>query len=141
MQTYKISKGGWSTLQNFNDLAEAQAWADNRGVGHTAILAPDNEQIPQPTIKEKVALRFAFGKELQEMFIEDNAQYEVDNNTIITTEESTALTLKLQLVLGFAQTGAIRDIANVLPSITPDTIFTQARKDKYTALINGFLNS
>ena len=140
-QTYKITKGSWTGYINFESLQAAQDWADAKGAGYTVELASAENQLFPPTIKEKVAGRFEFGRTLQETFLEDNAQYEVDNNTIITTEESIALTLKLQLVLGFAQTGAIRDIANILPSIEVDTIFTQARKDKYSALINAFLNS
>ena len=140
-QTYKISKGSWTAYINFESLQAAQEWADHKGTGYTVELASAENQLFPPTIKEKVASRFEFGRALQEMFIEDNAQYEVDNNEIITTDESITLTLKLQLVLGFAQTGAIRDIANILPSIEVDTIFTQARKDKYSALINAFLNS
>ena len=46
---------------------------------------------------------------------------------------------KFQLVLGFAQVGAVKDIDAHLPSIPTDEVYTEERRDKYLQMITDYL--
>jgi len=140
MQTYKISKGGWSTLQLFNDLTEAQAWADARGPGHTAVLAPDNEQIIQPTAEEIAAAKFErdvdFGHQLIGMFLIENRMLGP-----YTQQQTRDQKTKFKEVLENLQLGAMDNALNELNDLTVDEFLTLERKNKYITLLTDYINS
>jgi len=139
METYNIKKGNWSILKNFASLADAQTFADSLGVGYTATLAPENEQIQELGNADKVSQDLEFGISLIKLFRTDNADYEKANNITITVPESIALMQKFQSLIGFCQVGAISEAYALLPSIEVDAIFTQERKDKYLSTIQNYL--
>jgi len=90
---------------------------------------------------QKVDLDVSFGLSLIKIFRADNAQYEQDNNVQITVQESLTLMGKFQSLIGLCQVGAIAEAYAILPSIQPDDIFTQERKDKYLGLLQNYLGA
>jgi hypothetical protein len=131
MDYYKISKGNFSVTQKYNIEAEAQAVADDLGIGYiVTYLYP---YVP-PTLQERLQMDLDFGNHLVFTFVEDN------RIQAITTTQSEALLVKFRDILAFAQTGAITSIATYLPNISVDDVFTQERKDKYITMINNYLS-
>tara|TARA_R100001460_G_scaffold108066_1_gene158147 strand:+ start:4429 stop:4833 length:405 start_codon:yes stop_codon:yes gene_type:complete len=131
MNYYKISKDNWSCTKEFATLEDAQAFADSLGEGYTVeYLAP----VPEITIEERYMMDKQFCDELISTFVLDN------RNIGTTSEQNDALMSKFQLVLGFAQVGAVLDINAHLPSIPTDDVYTQERKDKYMQMITQYLS-
>jgi len=137
MNTYKISKGSWSEYKNFESLEAAQSYASGLGQGYTVALS--DEKIEDEDASARVQSQFDFGISLIKLFRVDNAQYEKDNDTIITPSETLTLMSKFGSVISLCQVGAIKEVAEFLPSLEVDVIFTQERKDKYQTLINNYL--
>ena len=137
--TYRILKNDGFFLKNFASLEDAQTFADSLGIGYTATLAPENEQIQDSSNADKVSQDLDFGISLIKLFRTDNADYEKANNVTITVPESIALMQKFQSLIGFCQVGAISEAYALLPSIEIDAIFTQERKDKYLSTIQNYL--
>ena len=137
MNTYKISKGSWSEYKNFESLEAAQSYASGLGQGYTVALS--DEKIEDEDASARVQSQFDFGISLIKLFRVDNAQYEKDNDTIITPSETFDLMSKFGSVISLCQVGAIKEVASLLTSLEPDDIFTQERKDKYQTLINNYL--
>lgn len=135
MQTYKIYNASTAYYKNFASLQAAQTFADSLGVGYTATLAPENEQIPALTPAEIVQMNVEFGNSLVTMFMVDNAEIGV-----IPESESLALLAKFQQVLPLAQLGSIKVVSELLPTLPTDAYFTQTRKDKYINLIAQYLS-
>jgi hypothetical protein len=130
MNYYKISKDLWSTIQKFESLDAAQAFADSLGEGYTAeYYAP----YTPPTLQERLTMDLQFGQDLVYVFVEDNR---IMN---ITPAQSEAVLVKFRDILAFAQTGAITSINTYLPAIPVDEVFTQERKDKYMQMITDYL--
>ena len=130
MNYYTISKDLWSTIQKFESLDAAQAFADSLGEGYTAeYYAPYTPM----TIQERLNLDMSFGQELVYVFVEDNRIMD------ITSAQSEAVLQKFRDILAFAQTGAITSIDTYLPAIAVDEVFTQERKDKYIQMITDYL--
>ena len=108
MNYYKISKDNWSVVQEYATIEEAQAFADSIGEGYTVeYVGP----VPQITIEERYGMDKQFCDDLINTFVLDN------RNIGTTPEQNDALMSKFQLVLGFAQVGAVKDINAHLPSI------------------------
>lgn len=130
MNYYKISKDLWSTIQKFESLDAAQAFADSLGEGYTAeYYAP----YTPPTLQERLSMDLQFGQDLVYVFVEDNRIMD------ITPAQSEAVLVKFRDILAFAQTGAITSINTYLPAIPVDEVFTQERKDKYMQMITDYL--
>lgn len=130
MNYYKISKDLWSTIQKFESLDAAQAFADSLGQGYTAeYYAP----YTPPTLQERLTMDLQFGQDLVYVFVEDNRIMD------ITPAQSEAVLVKFRDILAFAQTGAITSINTYLPAIPVDEVFTQERKDKYIQMITDYL--
>ena len=130
MNYYKISKNLWSTIQKFESLDAAQAFADSLGEGYTAeYYAP----YTPPTLQERLTMDLQFGQDLVYVFVEDNRIMD------ITPAQSEAVLQKFRDILAFAQTGAITSINTYLPAIPVDEVFTQERKDKYMQMITDYL--
>jgi hypothetical protein len=131
MDYYKIYKGNWSLIRQFESLQEAQTFADGLGVGYTAEFY---KEYTPPTIQKRLENDLNFGNYLIFIFVEDNRLMN------ITPEQSEAVLVKFRDILAFSQTGAITSIKNYLPLIATDDVFTQQRKDKYILLINDYLS-
>ena len=130
MNYYKTSKDLWSTIQKFESLDAAQAFADSLGQGYTAeYYAP----YTPPTLQERLTMDLQFGQDLVYVFVEDNRIMD------ITPAQSEAVLVKFRDILAFAQTGAITSINTYLPAIPVDEVFTQERKDKYIQMITDYL--
>ena len=130
MNFYKISKDLWSTIQKFESLDAAQAFADSLGEGYTAeYYAP----YTPPTLQERLTMDLQFGQDLVYVFVEDNRIMD------ITPAQSEAVLVKFRDILAFAQTGAITSINTYLPAIPVDEVFTHERKDKYIQMITDYL--
>ena len=130
MNYYKISKDNWSVVQKYATLEEAQAFADSLGEGYTVEYV--GPVVPM-SIEERYGMDINFCNNLISTFVLDN------RNIGTTPEQNDALMAKFQLVLGFAQVGAVKDINAHLPSIPTDDVFTQERKDKYMQMITDYL--
>ena len=131
MNYYKISKDNWAVVQEYATIDEAQEVANQMGEGYTVeFLSP---VIPM-TIEERYGLDKQFCDDLINTFVLDN------RNIGTTPAENDELMGKFQLVLGFAQVGAVKDINAHLPSIPTDEIYTQERKDKYMEMITVYLS-
>ena len=130
MNYYKISKDNWSCIQKYNTLEEAQAFADSLGEGYTV-------EYVGPVIPISIEERYGMDKQFCDDLI---STFVLDNRNIGTTpEQNDALMSKFQLVLGFAQVGAVKDINAHLPSITTDDVYTEERRDKYIQMITEYL--
>jgi hypothetical protein len=131
MNYYTISKDLWSTIQKFESLDAAQAFADSlpNQPYQVEFYAPYTPM----TIQERLNSDMSFGQELVFVFVEDNRIMD------ITPSQSEAVLQKFRDILAFAQTGAITSIATYLPAIPVDEVFTQERKDKYIQMITDYL--
>ena len=130
MNYYKISKDNWSVVTKFATLEDAQAYADSLGEGYTVEYV--SPVIPI-TIEQRYSMDTAFCDDLISTFVLDN------RNIGTTPAENDMLMGKFQLVLGFAQVGAVKDIDAHLPSIPTDEVYTEERKDKYIQMITDYL--
>ena len=131
MNYYKISKDNWSCTKEFATLEEAQLFAESLGKGYEVEYISPVEPI---SIEQRLSMDMSFGQELVNDFVYDNRIMS------ITSEQSEAVLVKFRDILAFAQTGAITSIQTYLPLIPTDEVFTQERKDKYTQMINDYLN-
>jgi hypothetical protein len=131
MNYYKISKDNWSCTKEFATLEEAQEFAASLGKGYEVEYIGPVEPI---SIEQRLSMDMSFGQELVNDFVYDNRIMS------ITSEQSEAVLVKFRDILAFAQTGAITSIQTYLPLIPTDEVFTQERKDKYTQMINDYLN-
>lgn len=131
MDYYKISKDNWQTVMQFPTLEDAQAHADTLGVGYTAIFW---KAFSSPQLYDKLESDINFCNKLIETFLEDN------RIAAITPTQSDQILLKFKDILSFAQTGAVPSLQVHLPTIPIDEVFTQARKDKYVAMLNDYVN-
>ena len=131
MNYYKISKDNWSCTKQFATLEEAEAFAESLGKGYEVEYIGPVEPI---SIEQRLSMDMSFGQELVNDFVYDNRIMS------ITSEQSEAVLVKFRDILAFAQTGAITSIQTYLPLIPTDEVFTQERKDKYTQMINDYLN-
>lgn len=130
MNYYKISKDNWSSVQKFNDLNEAQNFANSLGSGYEVEYYGE---VVEPTIQERLRNDIDFGNTLVYTFVEDN-------RTVGTTQEQNDLILsKFRDILAFAQTGAIQSISAHLPNVPLDEVYTQERKDKYVSMVEDYL--
>lgn len=130
MDYYKIYKGNFSLIRQFETLEDAQSFADTLGAGYTAEFY---KAYTPPTIQQRLSNDLDFGSHLIYIFVEDNR---IMN---ITSERSEAVLVKFRDILAFAQTGAITSIQTYLPLIPVDEVFTQERKDKYIQMITEYL--
>jgi hypothetical protein len=142
MQTYKATNGAQTYLKNFADLAAAEAYfIPILGEGFTVSLANENEQIKQPTDAEKLSARQAFGRELLNEYLLDNDAIASARGYAFTVEETAQQAQKFQLVMGILPLGSLKQVLTVIQNTATDTIFTQARKDKYINALNDFINA
>lgn len=143
METYRILKEDGFFLKNFASPELAQAYADDLGVGYTAILAPEDEQIPEEDVEimvdSKTKEDFIFGSYLLQLFVADNRRFEKLYNVSITKEQTEQLMLSYKKLIDFCSIGAINELAVELADIEPNAVFTQERKDKYQALVTTYL--
>jgi len=130
MNYYKISKDNWSVVQKYATIEEAQAFADSLGEGYTVEYI--GAVVPM-TIEQRYEMDKGFCDNLITTFVLDN------RNIGTTPTENDALMSKFQLVLGFAQVGAVKDINAHLPSIPTDDVYTEERRDKYIQMITDYL--
>ena len=135
MTTYKISKDNWSTYQNFNTLLECETWVSQiLGQGYTIEVSP--EQIPEPTLEEKLQNDIEFGSQLIETFLLDNRLI----TPSVTEQESVMLLNQFNSIERLAKLGDIKSTKILLEQTQTDVrIFTQERKDKYMGMINSYL--
>jgi len=135
MTTYKISKDNWSTYQNFNTLLECETWVSQiLGEGYTIEVSP--EQIPEPTLEEKLQNDIEFGSQLIETFLLDNRLI----TPSVTEQESVMLLNQFNSIERLAKLGDIKSTKILLEQTQTDVrIFTQERKDKYMGMINSYL--
>jgi hypothetical protein len=136
MITYKITKGSWSTYQLFSDLQAAESWTiSNLGEGYTVEVSPDM-QIEPITPEEKLMNDQEFGTMLIEMFLLDNRLI----TPSVTPSESLQLLSEFDSIEKLAALGDIKSVQILLNAVQTDPrLFTQTRKDKYLALIAGYL--
>ena len=142
MNTYEIKKGKAKLFKNFASLADAQTFADGLGVGYTATLAPQNEQIIEDTetlVDGKTEEDFKFGSYLLQLFVADNRRFEKAYNVTISKEQTEQLIADYKKLIDFCSIGAINELAVELAGITLNAVFTQERKDKYQALVSAYL--
>jgi len=130
MDYYKIFKGLWSLIKQFENLTDAQIFADTLGAGYTAEFY---QEYTPPTIQERLQSDLDFGAHLIYIFVEDNRIMG------ITSEQSETVLVKFRDILAFSQTGAITSIQTYLPLISTDDVFTPERKDKYIQMINEYV--
>ena len=130
MNYYKISKDNWAVVQEYENIEQAQAFADSLGEGYSVEYIGE---VPQITIEQRYSMDKSFCDDLISTFVLDN------RNIGTTPEQNDMLMGKFQLVLGFAQVGAVKDIDAHLPSIPTDEVYTEERRDKYLQMITDYL--
>jgi hypothetical protein len=142
MLTYKTTVSGILYRKNFASLELAEAYFEGVfGVGISVKLADPNEQIPDPTPEQRLQKNLDFGQTLKKTFLQDNVDIIIARGYNFTESETSAMDAKFQYFFRLAEYGSIPQIAGLLPSIEVDALFTQARKDKYTQMINDFFAS
>jgi hypothetical protein len=132
---YKIittNRPEWSLRKIFNSQADADAYASSLGSNYTATYYADYTPLDLET---KLDLDLNFGKSLIREFVKDN------RITQISSAEEDAMMVKFNVMLNYANVGAIRKISEMLPNESVTSIFTQERKDKYLQMITDYLNS
>lgn len=130
MNYYKISKDNWSVVQKYENIEQAEVFAQSLGEGYSVEYVGEVKPI---TIEQRYEMDKAFCNDLISTFVLDN------RNIGTTPAQNDALMSKFQLVLGFAQVGAVKDIDAHLPSIPIDEVYTQERKDKYLQMLADYL--
>jgi hypothetical protein len=139
MNNYEIKKLPRAFIIPFADYAAAESWAIGYfGDGFT--ITNLGAVIP-PTEAEKLAARQSFGKELLNEYLMDNDLIAKERGYPFTVEETGQQAQKFQLVMGILPLGSLVQCLTVIQNTATDTIFTQARKDKYIASLQTFLNS
>tara|TARA_B100000287_G_scaffold397555_1_gene414275 strand:+ start:372 stop:773 length:402 start_codon:yes stop_codon:yes gene_type:complete len=131
MNYYRIYKDNWSVVQKYETLEEAQAVANSYGAGYEVELIGAVEPL---SIQVRLQMDLDFGQKLIYTFVEDNRIQGIN------TTQSEQLLVEFRDILGFAQTGAITSIAVYLPGLPTNDVYTIERKEKYIAMINGYLN-
>jgi hypothetical protein len=136
MKTYKIYKGLDSVFHNFNSLAEAEQFVfDNYDNTWSVVLASDSEQIIPLTIEDRLPFDIDFGHQIINEFLLDNRLH-----GYISIQDSINLLNKFSDIEKLSRLGAIKDVKILMQNVIVDDIFTQARKDKYLAMITEYLN-
>jgi hypothetical protein len=139
MMTYKITNTDnpyWAVFKNFQNLQDAQTFANNLGNTYSAELASPENQIPDLTPEQKLQNDIQFGNQLIEMFLLDNRLI----TPSVTEQESVMLLNQFNSIERLAKLGDIKSTYILLEQIQTDVrIFTQERKDKYLTLINNYL--
>jgi hypothetical protein len=136
MKTYKIYKGLDSVFHNFNSLAEAEQFViDNYDNTWSVVLASDSEQITPLTIEDRLPFDIDFGHQIINEFLLDNRLH-----GYISIQDSINLLNKFSDIEKLSRLGAIKDVEILMQNVIVDDIFTQARKDKYLAMITEYLN-
>ena len=131
MNYYKIYKDNWSVVQKYETLEEAEAVASTYGSGYEVELIGAVEPL---SIQVRLQMDLDFGQKLIYTFVEDNRIQGIN------TTQSEQLLVEFRDILGFAQTGAITSISVYLPNLPTNDVYTIERKEKYIAMINGYLN-
>ena len=136
MTTYLISKGNWEQPRNFNTIEEAEAWAlANVGAGCSVTIAGPNDQIKAKTAVQILTARQAFGSQLQQTFVLDNAPFQP------TKSQAKQLLSKLRDAWELCELGSLQLCSEELTDTQTDAIFTAERKAKYLLMISNFLAS
>ena len=135
MSTFKIHKGSWQVLKQFDSLQDAQDYAANLGAGYTAVLSED--QLMSLEVQEKLQQDILFGKSLVLLYHTDNR---TDQNAPFSDEESALMFQKFQIVDVLLTAGDIAQARDALSVVEIDSIFTQARKDKYLLYMDNYLS-
>ena len=147
MNLYKITEGPWAgyTEQETQAAAEAVAAGLTKlqgkvlGVDYTVTLEKENIDVDTYQAKlDKAEADKQFGSMLVSHFKADNAVW-AEENREITKAESDEMMGTFQLALGYANTGSIQEARETLAAINTTVIFTQARKDKYLAMMDDYL--
>jgi hypothetical protein len=76
----------------------------------------------------------AFGEQLIFDFLLENRALGM------STPQALTVLMKFQAIEALAKLGDITSIRDLLPSIEPDEIFTEARKAAYIERVNGYLS-
>lgn len=151
MNSYKFTKNGnnRSFMQEYENDMDAQNFADNYDGG--GWYWEKLGTIPQISSIERVRLDKDFGKLLNETFLADNKSFMVQDPLApngerhINTDESLALLQKFQVVNGLLKEGDIISVLKFLNQppyeIATDSIYTEARKQKYIQMVQEYLNS
>lgn len=135
---YIATKGNEGTYVNAADLAAAEAYVlTNFGTGYTVVLSPEQPATVTPIQRAKSHREF--GALLFETFLNDNAEFAAARGSNFTVQETLDMDTKFGEFGRLCTYGSIPQIAILLPSIPTDAIFTQDRKDKYTAMVTAHL--
>jgi|32_taG_2_1085360.scaffolds.fasta_scaffold02559_7 hypothetical protein len=134
MACYKIEKNGIARYKNFDNLPDAQTYADSLGTGFVVSL--ENEQNFPPFIRT-LGDDIRFCNDLYNNFVQQNR----DNN--ITFEESQELIGSLSSLKQLVDAGAVGDIIIYLQSlITPIArVYTTERRDLDVLKIQSYMDS
>ena len=129
MTKYKATLGTLSYL--FDDESQCDAFiADNPD------YVKDTFEVEAHTHYALVLQRAkVFGASLLDIFLLDKWQSAV----AFTPEMSMGLLTKFTPIKQLCELGDIKTIAILLPTIELDAFYTQARKDKYVALVEAFV--
>lgn len=139
MNDYKITKESRSIIIKATSLASAEA------IGITAFTdgftVEDLGPVPTKPARQKIAERKAFGASLEDDFLYDNAVVFATRGTPVTKAEARSLKTKCKDAWDMAKVGSLEITIEELQDITPDTIITQARIDKYIAAIQAYISN
>lgn len=138
MPYYKIIKDNWSQIKSFESIAAADIYYSDK-VSKPYTIELSDEQPAELTPAQKAARHREFGALLFETFLNDNADFAAARGSNFTVQETLDMDAKFGEFGRLCTYGSIPQIAILLPGITTDTIFTQARKDKYIDMVNAHL--
>ena len=134
MNTYKIYKEGHYFFKQFENLEDAQQYAQNIGQEYNADLAQEQIATIELTLEEKKAQDISFGDNVLFQFLVEEEQ---NNNA---PEISASILAKFSSVKEFLKLGAIKAARYYLSLVVVDQYFDQTRKDKYLAILDSYLN-
>ncbi len=138
MQTYKATNGQTSYLKNFATLQDAENYyiplLDSE---FTVLLAEPFEQIPQRVITLEDRMRM--GIEIYKAYLQDNDELAKLSGQPMPASMAEAIAVSMAGLKLLLESGSLVQSKEILLAKTPDAILTQARLDKYVAMIDNFL--
>lgn len=136
MPCYKIEKNNIPRFKNFNNLTDAQIYADSLGTGFLVTLA-SNQNLPPYTRTRKD----------DQLFCSDLYNSFIDGNRVanITMQESQELIAALGGLKQLVDAGAVAEIKMLLQSLTNSLpiarVYTLERRDLDILKIDSWTDS
>ncbi len=137
MPTYKIKKGSWECLEDFNDITEAQNFANSLGAGYVATLSATPK--PPITVKDRLQMDKNFGKEIHTEFTEISRESNLGSGTPLPLAATRTQRDKFKYLSALLGEGSIIQAYEELESLATNSTFPVELKNYFLQKIANYL--